>query len=165
MTKTSGNVGKREISMQIEGNNAQMAMSTQQERLSQPSEIVKLLLALAERRDASVSSEKLQIYVEDLLEFDLRDVHKACAKIGQAERADGETAFPTMGKLLAGVKEAARLRGLAELRIVYRPEVAVALLRNAEIKRLVDSGATKEMLLDVEAKSLIGQLEEKCGMN
>lgn len=86
----------------------------------------------------------LVIYASDLEQYDIRDVRKACERIGRTEREDGETSFPTIGRIVAEVKEAKRIRDIAERVYVPRPEVKAALEANADKQRRIDAGEKLE---------------------
>lgn len=66
--------------------------------------MVKTLTGLAEARQAAVSQQTYNLYAAHLAEFEDADVKAAARYIARKERADGETAFPSLGKLIAEVK-------------------------------------------------------------
>jgi hypothetical protein len=75
----------------------------------------KTLTALAEARQAGVSAETLNLYSRELCEFDPADVRDLVRALATRKRADGETAFPSLGDLIEPLK-AARSRRIRQER-------------------------------------------------
>lgn len=59
---------------------------------------------LAEARQAAVNEATLTLYSARLAQEDFQLVERAFAVLGERERADGETAFPMLGTILAEVR-------------------------------------------------------------
>lgn len=53
------------------------------------------------RRQAKLDPEDYLVMAEDLMGFALEDVEEALDKLGKTEREAGETAFPSVGTMLA----------------------------------------------------------------
>ncbi|WP_144312450.1 hypothetical protein [Terriglobus saanensis] len=70
--------------------------------------INRLLLTMAEARQASLSAETYLIYGKALSPFDMQDVRGAIAELAMEIRGEGQTAMPELGRVLAVAK---RLRG------------------------------------------------------
>lgn len=66
--------------------------------------IRKLLMILAEARQAAVSQQAFEVYSTQLQAYDLVDLKAAITKLSLTRRESGETAFPDLGT----VDEAAR---------------------------------------------------------
>lgn len=64
----------------------------------------RFLVALAEARQAEVTPLTLNVYSKAIKDFEQVDVEHAISVIATAERRDGETAFPSLGKLLTLIK-------------------------------------------------------------
>lgn len=93
------------------------AMQAREIQHSQPShgpsrqDLIKGHLAkMAIRRRASIGEAELEVYSEDLISYDLRDIERACLRLAGTERADGEEAFPEFGKLERMIRQAQDVR-------------------------------------------------------
>lgn len=72
-----------------------------------PEENVKVLLAkMACFRQAVLEGETLELFTSYLLPLDLRAFQVAMANLAESERQEGETAFPSMGTILAQMDSA-----------------------------------------------------------
>lgn len=99
------------------------------------------MVILAEARQAEVSAETLKVYSKALDLFQVVDIEVAVANLALRERRDGETAFPSLGTLVTGVKEARERRA----------ERDKAERRNAELKHFRDNPELYTTLGDVTA--------------
>lgn len=79
-------------------------------------EIEKLLIVLAESRQASISAETLRIYSLQLAKYQWPDLQAAISHLALRPRAEGETAFPDLGTVNGAVDFEARKRRSAEAR-------------------------------------------------
>jgi hypothetical protein len=86
--------------------------------------VTKTLTGLAEARQAAVSEETLRLYSAHLAEFEPEDVKEVARSIARRKRAEGETAFPSLGDLI---------EPLAALRNKHRAEVRAHRERQEEI--------------------------------
>lgn len=107
------------------------------------------LSIMAAKRQATVSAETLDLFSADLAEdgVPVERVVEACKRLGRAERAEGETAFPSYGTLLRVCREVARdderarvakLAAEGERRLLAEHEVEVKPLTKAEAKAFTD---------------------------
>jgi hypothetical protein len=71
--------------------------------------VKKLLTTMACFRQAKMDRETLELFTAYLLPLDLRAFQVAMATISTSERKDGETAFPSLGTILAAMDEAREL--------------------------------------------------------
>lgn len=81
------------------------AISTQLDRPSLSS-VVKLLMTLAEVRQATVSPETLKLYAHRLSCFQLGDIRLGLSRLAERPRQAGETAFPDRATIVQEVRQA-----------------------------------------------------------
>ena len=83
-------------------------------------EIGKLLIVIAEARQASVTAETLRVYGKALASHAVQDVRSGLVQIAQRPKREGETAFPDLGTVLQAVSAAQRerLRATRERKIL-----------------------------------------------
>ena len=62
------------------------------------------LAVIAEARQAAVSEIALRLYSKRLATENFTAVEAAIAELAERERRDGETAFPSLGTVLAAVR-------------------------------------------------------------
>jgi len=76
-------------------------------RLSNEDNVTGLLAKMAIYRQAGkLDPETLELYTQYLLPLDLRAFQVAMKVLSTSERQDGETAFPSLGTILAAIEEA-----------------------------------------------------------
>ena len=103
--------------------------STPAERISHEERVSLALARMAIRRQAAPLSDlDYAVYNEDLAQFPVEDVEAVCMAIGRQERADGETAMPSIGRLVNRCKNRMRVRR----------EWAENAHRDAELKHMKD---------------------------
>lgn len=68
--------------------------------------VKKLLTLMACFRQAKIDRETLELFTAYLLPLDLRAFQVAMATLSESERAEGETAFPSLGTILSAMEEA-----------------------------------------------------------
>jgi len=83
---------------------------TQHGESSKKSKIVALLAILGVRRQAKLDDEDYKVFASDLEEYELADIEAGLSQIGKRPRDEGETAFPSLGTMLAAIKLARRQR-------------------------------------------------------
>lgn len=111
---------------------------------SKKEEIKMALAKLAVRRQATIGEAELNIFSDDLMRFDLRDVFSALDKIGMRPRAEHELAFPESGAIVKAVEFAEESRKSRIRLEQFRPEVREALAASAEHRRRLESGEQPE---------------------
>jgi hypothetical protein len=62
------------------------------------------------RRQAKLDDEDYKVFASDLEEYELADIEAGLSQIGKRPRDEGETAFPSLGTMLAAIKLARRQR-------------------------------------------------------
>ena len=105
----------------IAGRRAQTAISKPSDALLRNA-LKKTLTGLAEARQAAVSTETLNLYSRELLEFDAADVREIVRAVATRKRTEGETAFPALGELLEPLKDRRNRRLQIERREQERQE-------------------------------------------
>ena len=86
---------------------AQTAISTRS-NVQLVNSLKRALAGLAEARQASVSAETLNLYSQELCEFDTADVRTVMRTLASRKRAEGETAIPELGAFLEPLREMRR---------------------------------------------------------
>ena len=86
------------MGLEIAVNNAQTEMSRPQD-VPRLLSVVATLTGLAEARQAAVSDKTLELYAYNLSEFADADVRAVARMFARRKRAEGETAFPSLGEL------------------------------------------------------------------
>jgi Cdc6-like AAA superfamily ATPase len=73
-------------------------------------QIIRAIGVMAMRRQGEISAQVLKLYAHDLEQSgcSARAAVEACDRLGKAERREGETAVPEIGKLLRLCREAQR---------------------------------------------------------
>lgn len=74
----------------------------------------KLMVMLAEGRQAAVSQQAFEIYSTALQGYELEDITAAVDKLMRTKRQEGETAFPDLATLEEAILEVGRPRRQAE---------------------------------------------------
>jgi len=111
---------------------------------------------MAVRRGASIGELELGVYSEDLLGFELEDIHAVLNRIGLKRPQEFETRLPDCPTLVDAIKEKQRQRETRIRPEQLSPEVRQALERTEELKRLESEGR-------VPASEPIGKLLDELG--
>jgi len=114
------------------------------------------LARMAVRRGASIGELELGVYSEDLLGFELEDIHAVLNRIGLKRPQEFETRLPDCPTLVDAIKEKQRQRETRIRPEQLSPEVRQALERTEELKRLESEGR-------VPASEPIGKLLDELG--
>jgi len=130
----------------IEISNAPMGFVLLQKRQRMLS-ILSRLAGLAEARQASVSSETLQLYSDQLSRFALEDVCTVTRQMALEPRREFETAFPALGDIAEGIRRLEKRRRQAEQQRKQR-EDDWAIFWNWVDERVADTGRTEQEFLD-----------------
>jgi hypothetical protein len=130
----------------IAGRPAQTAISKPRDVQRQLS-LVKTLTGLAEARQASTSSETLELYAACLSEFDEADVRDVVRAFALSKRAEGDTAFPGLGELYEPLK-ARKNRRLAQQREARERIEEIAQFWRVVPEWIQHTGQTEEQLLE-----------------
>jgi len=83
----------------------------QQSQSSKEDAIEVLLTGLSTARQAKIGDAEFDLYVPALMKYDLTIIHAAIVALSLKPRADGETAFPALGTILAAVRDAREAQG------------------------------------------------------
>jgi hypothetical protein len=131
---------------EIEISNAPMGfvlLQKQQRMLS----ILPRLAGLAEARQASVSSETLQLYSDQLSRFALEDVCTVTRRMALEPRREFETAFPALGDIAEEIRGLEKRRRRDEQQRKQR-EDNLASFWNWVDERIADTGQPEQEFLD-----------------
>ena len=108
---------------------------------------MKTLTGLAEARQAAVSEETHKLYSAHLAEFDEADVKAAARYLARKKRCDGETAFPSLGDLIAEVKYQ-RGQRIEQERQERERKQNIEKFWNAVLPFGISQGFTEEQMLE-----------------
>jgi hypothetical protein len=118
--------------------------------------LIATLTALAEARQAAVSDKTLELYAENLSEFELEAVRAVVRRFATSKRAEYETAFPILGDLVEPLK-AMRERRREEQRRMRIEAAEVEEFWSWVSERMADWGQTEQEVLDgIKAPGLLG---------
>ena len=108
------------------------------------SDKMKSLARLMIARQAQLQDEDYQVYLEELRDIPAEVVERACRKLARTERAEYETAFPSVGKILS------------ECRVLMRPDPVM------ETRKMLDRSHGHALdLPKEEAKEFMANLRKQ----
>ena len=90
--------------------NGQTAISKRSTPQEHALNIRKLLMVLAEARQAAISQQAFEVYSTQLQKYELEDIKAAITKLSLTRRREGETAFPDLGTVDEAVMDERRIR-------------------------------------------------------
>lgn len=124
----------------------------QKQNASHESDIRKMLMRLAERRQAQVTPGTLLIFSQDLAAYSLKEIDQALTGIASVPRREGETAFPEIAVIVESIRAVKRVRS----------ERSAIDVQNARIEHFKSHPELYSTSAEVE--ELTKTLNEKFGM-
>lgn len=119
------------------------------------------LTRMAVRRGALIGEIELGVYSEDLMEFELADIHATLNRIGQKVPAEFESPLLPGATIVAMVRQQWRNRITRIRPEQLRPEVRDAIARTEEYKRLEARGALVHEPLQLPVDALAMERKDK----